>query len=119
MVDLHIHTTASDGQYSPSQIVHKAYDHNIKTIAITDHDTINGLEEAMTEGKNIDINVIPGVEININGFPGEFHLLGMGLYNPSKSLKNILESMKLNFSTKKFREFPLNKPFGGLLGGKR
>ena len=93
MVDLHIHTTASDGQYSPSQIVHKAYEHNIKTIAITDHDTINGLEEAMTEGKNIGINVIPGVEININGFPGEFHLLGLGLYNPSKSLKNILQNV--------------------------
>lgn len=91
MVDLHIHTTASDGQYTPSQIVQKAKEHNVSVIAITDHDTTNGLEEAMTEGKKLGITVIPGIELNISGFPGEFHLLGFGIYNPSESLKEILQ----------------------------
>ena len=93
MVDLHIHTTASDGQYSPEQIVQKAHEKSISTIAITDHDTINGLPKAMEEGKKLGVNVVPGVELNISGFPGEFHLLGLGLKNPSKSLHEILQKV--------------------------
>ena len=50
MIDLHIHTTASDGQYTPTQIVEKAASKNIKAIAITDHDTIDGLDEAKEAG---------------------------------------------------------------------
>ena len=45
MIDLHVHTTASDGQYTPTQIIEKAVQKNIKVIAITDHDTVDGLEE--------------------------------------------------------------------------
>ena len=78
MVDLHIHTIASDGQYSPEQIVQKAHEKSISTIAITDHDTINGLPKAMEEGKKLGVNVVPGGELNISGFPGEFQLRGLG-----------------------------------------
>lgn len=94
MVDLHVHTTASDGLYSPSQIAQKANEQKISTIAITDHDTIDGLEEGTAAGKKFGINVIPGVELNIGGFPGEFHLLGLGIRNPSESLKEILRKTK-------------------------
>lgn len=96
MVDLHVHTTASDGQYTPSEILHKASEHNIKVLAITDHDTINGLEEGKKTAKELDITLIPGCELNINFPTGEFHLLGLGLKNISQSFSDMLETLHKN-----------------------
>ena len=75
MIDLHVHTTASDGQYTPTQIIEKASEKNIKVIAITDHDTYAGVDEAMAAGEKLGITVIPGIELNITFPTGEFHLL--------------------------------------------
>ena len=61
MIDLHVHTTASDGQYTPAQIIEKASEKNIKVIAITDHDSFAGVNEAMTAGEKLGIKVIPGI----------------------------------------------------------
>ncbi len=96
MIDLHVHTTASDGQYTPAEIVKKAAEKNLKAIAITDHDTVNGLEEAKKTAKEYQIDLVPGIELNINGSPGEFHLLGLGLQNTSSSLNNILANVIKN-----------------------
>ena len=96
MIDLHVHTTASDGQYKPSEIIQKAAEKNIKVIAITDHDTTAGLEEAKEAGKKLGITVVPGIEINITFPTGEFHLLGLGLKEPSKSLNIIVENVIKN-----------------------
>lgn len=96
MIDLHVHTTASDGQYTPTEIVKKASEHNIKVMAITDHDTVNGLEEAKEAGKTFDVRIIPGIELNINGTPGEFHLLGLGLKNVSQSMNDVLKDVIVN-----------------------
>ena len=96
MIDLHVHTTASDGQYSPSQIIQKAAEKNIKVIAITDHDTYAGVSEAQTEGQKLGVKVIPGIELNINFPTGEFHLLGLGIKEPSKSLNIIVENVIKN-----------------------
>lgn len=93
MIDLHVHTTASDGQYTPAQIIQKAADKNIKVIAITDHDTTAGVNEASEEGKKLGITVVKGIEINITFPTGEFHLLGLGLKEPSKSLNLIVENV--------------------------
>ena len=75
-VDLHLHTTASDGVRSPSNLVNYAKEKGLQAIAITDHDTIEGLEEAMTEGRRINFEVIPGIEISAEYSPGSMHLLG-------------------------------------------
>jgi len=75
-VDLHLHTTASDGVMSPSEIVRYAKTKGLQAIAITDHDTIEGLEEGLSEGKRIDFEVVPGVEISAVHSPGSMHLLG-------------------------------------------
>ena len=96
MIDLHVHTTASDGQYTPAQIIQKASEKNIKVIAITDHDTTAGLEEAKAEGKKLGLTVVPGIEINITFPTGEFHLLGLGLKKTSKSLNIIVENVIKN-----------------------
>lgn len=96
MIDLHVHTTASDGQYSPAQIIGKAAEKNLKAIAITDHDTVAGLEEAKAAGRELGVTVVPGIELNITFPTGEFHLLGLGIKEPSKSLINIVENVIKN-----------------------
>lgn len=96
MIDLHVHTTASDGQYTPAQIIQKAAEKNIKVIAITDHDTTAGLSEAREAGKQLGVTVVGGIEINITFPTGEFHLLGLGLKEPSKSLNIIVENVIRN-----------------------
>jgi hypothetical protein len=75
-IDLHLHTTASDGVLSPSELVRYAKAKGLKAIAITDHDTIGGLKEGLAEGERIGFEVIPGIEISAEHSPGSMHLLG-------------------------------------------
>ncbi len=75
-IDLHIHTTESDGSLTPSQVVRYAKEKGLKAIAITDHDTIHGNEEAIKEGISAGVEVIPGVEISVDYSPGTMHMLG-------------------------------------------
>lgn len=96
MIDLHVHTTASDGQYTPTEIIQKAHSKNLTIMAITDHDTIDGLEEGKKAAKAVGMRFVPGVELNINFPTGEFHLLGLGLKNPSDSLKSLLSDLVKN-----------------------
>jgi predicted metal-dependent phosphoesterase TrpH len=82
--DLHLHTTASDGVLSPSEIVRYAKAKGLQAIAITDHDTIEGLEEGLSEGEKIGLEVIPGIEISAEHSPGSMHILGffLDIYHP-------------------------------------
>ena len=96
MIDLHVHSTASDGQYTPSEIIQKAAEKNVSLIALTDHDTINGNNEAKIEAEKSGISFIPGVELSINFPTGEFHLLGLGLKTISSSLQQILNAVVEN-----------------------
>jgi predicted metal-dependent phosphoesterase TrpH len=76
-IDLHIHTTASDGTLSPSEVVRKAAELGVQVIAITDHDSIAGIEEALMEAsKYPDLMVIPGVEMGADVPKDERHILG-------------------------------------------
>lgn len=96
MIDLHVHTTASDGQYTPSQIIEKASDKNIGVIAITDHDTIAGIDEGAAAARKQGITFVPGTELNINFPTGEFHLLGLGFKQISPSLTLLLDNLVKN-----------------------
>jgi len=96
MIDLHVHTTASDGQYTPSQIIQMASEKNISTIAITDHDTVAGLEEGAAATKEHNITFVPGTELNINFPTGEFHLLGLGFKKIAPSLEELLATLVKN-----------------------
>jgi predicted metal-dependent phosphoesterase TrpH len=78
-VDLHIHSTASDGVLSPSEIVRYAKAKGLQAIAITDHDTIEGCKGGLAEGERIGFEVIPGIEISAEHFPGTMHILGFFL----------------------------------------
>ena len=75
-VDLHIHTAASDGQYGPTEIVAMACSAGLKTIAITDHDSIAGIQEALDAAERSGLELIPGVEINSEAKGRSFHVLG-------------------------------------------
>ena len=86
MIDLHTHSSNSDGELNPSQLIEKAVFLGLKAIALTDHDTVSGLEEAENASKAAKIRFIPGVELEIHSelgqgpvINGEFHLLGLGL----------------------------------------
>jgi predicted metal-dependent phosphoesterase TrpH len=83
MIDLHTHSRASDGDLSPSELVQSAGKRGLTAIALTDHDTVDGLEEAREEAARQGIEFIPGIEFDIDYEPvtlgGEFHLLGLGL----------------------------------------
>jgi len=75
-VDLHVHTTASDGTMSPAEVVRYAKEKGLRAIAITDHDTIEGLPEGIEEGKKQGLEVIPGVELSVDFPKGTMHVLG-------------------------------------------
>ena len=63
-VDLHLHTTASDGSMTPTQVVDWAKRTGLDLIAITDHDTVNGVDEAIKRGKEVGVRVLVGMEIS-------------------------------------------------------
>lgn len=76
-VDLHIHTTASDGQLSPAEVVHKAVELDLRYIAIADHDTIDGVAPALVAARGYpELTVIPAVELSTEVNKGEVHVLG-------------------------------------------
>jgi predicted metal-dependent phosphoesterase TrpH len=85
-VDLHIHTFHSDGRYSPSQVVSMAVEQGLKAIAIADHDSVSGVEEARARGIQLGIEVVPAVELSI-GFRDyhDIHLLGYYIDHRDKS----------------------------------
>ena len=77
-IDLHTHSTASDGLFSPTELVQRASEAELTLIGLTDHDTTNGVAEAKAAGAELGVTVIPGVEINttITDSQGEAHVLG-------------------------------------------
>lgn len=75
MIDMHIHSTSSDGQYTPSEIIGLAKEKNLTKIAITDHDVISGLEEGRRKAKEAGIEFVNGIEISLQGNK-ELHMLG-------------------------------------------
>lgn len=94
MIDLHSHSTASDGTFTPRELVKYAAEKKIKVLALTDHDTTEGLLEAQEEAKIQGITFVPGIEINIAWPTGEFHLLGLGLKTVSPELREIIDFLK-------------------------
>lgn len=77
-LDLHIHTTASDGQYAPAEIINLAKAAKLTIVSVTDHDTLKGLPEAKHQASSLGIKFIPGVEISTQDTE-EIHILGYGI----------------------------------------
>jgi predicted metal-dependent phosphoesterase TrpH len=78
-IDLHLHTNKSDGRLSPTELVRLVHKGGVRRMALTDHDTTDGVEEAMAEGKLLGVEVIPGVELGTDSRSGDLHMLGLFL----------------------------------------
>ncbi|HSF18557.1 MAG TPA: PHP domain-containing protein [Vicinamibacteria bacterium] len=77
LYDLHSHTTASDGTLSPSELMRLAKTAGLRAIAVTDHDTVDGLSEAEVEAKTLGVELIPGVEVSATFGDVPVHVLGL------------------------------------------
>lgn len=75
--DLHVHTVCSDGTFSPEEVIREAARIGLKTVAITDHDTVDGVRPAQEEGLRRGVNVIPGIELSGYFHPYEVHIMGL------------------------------------------
>lgn len=96
--DLHIHTTASDGSFTPGELVKRAKQRNLNAIAITDHDNVDGIAEALEAGRELGITVVPGVELSseyeaCNGPSCDLHFLGFFINYRSSWLRGHLERL--------------------------
>ncbi len=75
-IDLHTHSTASDGSLTPLELVRYAAEKKLRAMALTDHDCVDGLDEAVAEGERLGIEVIPSVELSADHPNGTMHILG-------------------------------------------
>jgi len=94
-VDLHIHSTASDGRLSPAEVVRQAAKNGLSVIAITDHDTIDGIASALITAKGFPgLEVIPGIELSTYVPQGEVHILGYFIDYNDHEFQAILEGLR-------------------------
>jgi len=100
MIDLHTHTYASDGTYSPTALVTLAKEQGIEAIAVTDHDTIEGLPEAMEAGERLGVEVVPGMELSVEYGPGSMHILGLLINLEDKGLNDTLAKLQESRSSR-------------------
>jgi len=92
--DLHMHTVHSDGTFTPTQLIELAKQQGLSCVALTDHDTLSGVEEAQVTGNRIGVEVIAGIEFSAICDPGTMHILGYFIDPKSKKLQQKLEKIQ-------------------------
>jgi hypothetical protein len=93
-VDLHAHTTASDGTTSPGELIRAAARCRLAAIAVTDHDTTAGVTEAMDAAADLPIVLVPGIELSATWRETSLHVLGLGIDPSCEQLQNVLTKMR-------------------------
>ncbi|GGK12669.1 PHP-like protein [Caldalkalibacillus thermarum] len=93
-IDLHTHTTASDGTNPPAENVRLAREKGLKAIAITDHDTVGGIEEALAAGRECGVEVVPGIEISTLRHGQDVHVLGYFIDYQQEGLHHELHKLR-------------------------
>lgn len=98
-IDLHTHSNKSDGSLSPTALIDEAKSIGLSAIALTDHDTIDGLEEAINRGNEIGVRVVPGVELSTEYMGRDVHIVGLFIDYKNETflnhLKNFVDSREL------------------------
>ncbi len=94
MIDLHTHSTASDGSLSPIEIAEAAAEIGLNAVALTDHDTVAGLDSFIAHAKVLDLPAIPGVEVSCSWFGGSLHIVGLFIDWLSPALEKMLEKLR-------------------------
>ncbi|MDY7001014.1 MAG: PHP domain-containing protein [Thermodesulfobacteriota bacterium] len=93
-IDLHTHSTASDGTFSPAEVVRMAFEAGLEAVALTDHDTTSGLPEAVKTGRELGIEVVPGCELSVTSETGFMHIVGLFLPENPKGLIQAMEYLR-------------------------
>lgn len=101
-VDFHTHSNSSDGIMSPKEVVQRAFENNVRYLALTDHDTISGLCEAKVNCYNLGINFIPGIELSTTYNKESIHILGFFKDNSYEN-KDFIEYLKTLNNGRKIR----------------
>ena len=92
--DLHCHSTASDGMLSPAEVVRRAYEQGVNVLALTDHDSISGLEEAQSAADQLGVELINGVEISTVWENRAIHIVGLGFDKTHPKMTALLAEQK-------------------------
>lgn len=95
LIDMHMHTNYSDGELSPDELINLAIENNIQTMAITDHDTIDGIK-TVDRSKYPDIEIINGIELSAKVEKGRMHILGYDIDLENKNLNKKMTELKDN-----------------------
>ncbi|MFW6105983.1 MAG: PHP domain-containing protein [Desulfovermiculus sp.] len=93
-IDLHTHSTASDGSLSPRELVYAGAKAGLRALALTDHDTVSGLDMALRTGKERNLEVIPGCELSVHCARGFMHILGLWVPLRASRLHAMLDWMQ-------------------------
>ena len=95
MIDLHVHTTASDGTFTPSDAVLLAKKAGLAAMAITDHDTVDGVDEAVIKAKEVGVELVPGIEISV-GNTDNIHIIGLYIDHKNDGLLRTVNILSQN-----------------------
>ena len=93
-IDLHVHSNASDGTYSPKEVVEYAESKGLYAFALTDHDTVDGIEEAIETARTKIVKVIPGIEISADFGGSDLHILGLNVDYTSEGFVKIVDECR-------------------------
>ncbi|MCK4840782.1 MAG: PHP domain-containing protein [Methylococcales bacterium] len=93
--DLHCHSTASDGTLSPTELIQRAHEKGVTSLALTDHDTTNGLAEATLAAQKNDIRLIPSIEISTTWENKCFHIVGLNIDPEYPALKSGIKNTQI------------------------
>ena len=100
--DLHTHSTASDGQYTPADLARRAWARGIEVWALTDHDSLDGLDEAAETGRALGMQTVRGVELSAEDYPN-LHILGYAFPAGSPVLEKMTAELKAGRNDRKYR----------------
>lgn len=93
-IDLHLHSTCSDGTFSPQEVVHRASMAGISAISLTDHDSTEGIAAALEKGQQVGVEVVPGVELSASENGKDFHILGYFIDHGNTDLMDCLRKFR-------------------------
>ena len=95
LIDLHVHSTASDGSFTPAEVTALAREAGLTAIALTDHDTVSGVGEALVAAGDFPLEVVPGVELSCLYKEKEIHILGLYIDHTDKAFLDFLDQAEI------------------------
>ncbi len=102
-VDFHTHTSASDGIKTPSELIDLAIENGLVVMAVTDHDTVDGIDEALDYAEERGFDLIPGIEFSIDHDRGSFHLIGLNIDHTEPELQGAIKVLAEHRDTRAAR----------------